>query len=38
LKFEPYTYCFEEGFEDKSQNQELQTLEFGYNQKLGDWN
>jgi hypothetical protein len=38
LKFEPYIYRFEEGLEDNSQNQELQTLEFSYNQKLGNWN
>ncbi len=37
LKFETYTNHFEEGLEDKSQNQELQILEFGCNQKLGNW-
>jgi hypothetical protein len=34
---EGYTNHFEEGLEDKNQNQELQTLEFGCNQKFGNW-
>jgi hypothetical protein len=37
LKFEPYIECFGEGLEDKSQNQKLQTLEFGCNKKFGNW-
>ncbi len=41
LKLKPYIDCFdrfEEGLEDNNQNKKLQTLEFGCNQKFGNWN